>query len=120
MKYSQLKEIARKFRNNPTPGEKLLWQYIRDDQVYGRRFLRQHPIIYESNKHEHFFFIPDFYCASAKLVVEINGKVHDYQKDRDYHRDEILKAKGLRILRIRNSELKNINKVLEKIKKEIL
>ncbi|MCX6248445.1 MAG: endonuclease domain-containing protein [Bacteroidetes bacterium] len=117
MKYAQLKEIARKFRNNPTPGEELLWKYIRNDQLDGKRFLRQHPIIYESNEHEHFFFIPDFYCASEKLVVEVDGKVHDYQKDRDIHREEILKAKGLRILRIRNEELKDINKVIEKIRK---
>jgi very-short-patch-repair endonuclease len=120
MKYAELKEIARKFRNNPTPGEKLLWEYIRNDQIDGKRFLRQHPIIYESNKQEHFFFIPDFYCASANLVVEVDGRVHDYQKDRDFHREEILKAKGLRILRIRNEELKDMAKVLSKIKRAVL
>jgi very-short-patch-repair endonuclease len=119
MKNSELKEIARKFRNHPTPEEKLLWEYIRKDQLLGKRFLRQHPIIYESVKKEHFFFIPDFYCASAKLVVELDGRIHDYQKDRDFHRDEILAAKGLRVLRIRNEELKNIGRVIEKIKQSL-
>lgn len=116
MKYSELKEIARKFRNNPTPEEELLWDRLRRDQVDGKRFLRQHPIIYESKHNDHFFFIPDFYCASSKLVVEVDGRVHDYQQDRDQHRDEILRAKNLRILRIRNDELKNIEKVIIKIK----
>jgi very-short-patch-repair endonuclease len=119
MKYSELKEIARKFRNNPTPEEKLLWSYLRNDQINGLRFLRQHPIIYESVRNEHYFFIPDFYCSSAKLVIEVDGKVHDYQKDRDHHRDEILRAKGLRILRIKNEELKVIHKVLKKIRNVI-
>ncbi len=119
MKYSELKEIARKFRNNPTPEEKHLWQYIRKDQLLGKRFLRQHPIIYESVHNEHFFFIPDFYCASSKLAVEVDGRIHDYQKDRDYHRDEILKAKGLRVLRIKNEELTDMQAVLKRIKEHL-
>jgi very-short-patch-repair endonuclease len=119
MKYSELKEIARKFRNNPTPEEKMLWECIRKDQILGRRFLRQHPIIYESVHNEHFFFIPDFYCASSKLVVEVDGRIHDYQQGRDQHRDEILRAKGLRILRITNDELSNMPLVLDKIKQSL-
>jgi very-short-patch-repair endonuclease len=119
MKYSEIKKLARKFRSNPTPAEKQLWDCIRNDKILGKRFLRQHPIIYESRDHEHFFFIPDFYCASEKLIIEVDGRIHDYQQDRDQHRDEILKGKGIRILRIRNVELKDMSKVMEKIKSHI-
>jgi very-short-patch-repair endonuclease len=117
MKYSQIKKFARRLRNNPTPSEALLWKYLKEDRLYNRRFLRQHPIIYESIYQEHFFYIPDFYCASCKLIVELDGRIHDYQADRDRHRDEILHHYGLTVVRIKNEELHDIEKVLEKIKK---
>ena len=119
MKYSEIKEIARKLRNNPTPSEEILWQRIRKDKI-GRRILRQHPIIYQTEFFDHYFFIPDFYCASSKLVIELDGRIHDYQKDRDKNRDEILKHFGLKIIRIRNEELNDIEKVIERIKKELI
>ncbi len=120
MKYPEIKKIARKLRNNPTPDEELLWDYIRKRKLNGRRFLRQHPIIYESNRNEHFFFIPDFYSAKEKLIIELDGRIHDYQKDRDRHRDEILKGRNLRIIRIKNEELRNLNLVLTKIENMFL
>ena len=115
MKYPDIKRIASQLRRNQTPYEKLLWRNIRRRQLKGRKFLRQHVIIYESNKKEHFFFIPDFYCAEEKIIIELDGKIHDYQKERDKHRDLILEEKGLKILRFKNEELKNINLVLNKI-----
>jgi len=115
MQYQEIKAISRKYRKNPTPTEYLLWQRIRKRQLKGRKFLRQYPIIYESNKNEHFFYIPDFYCASEKLIVEVDGSIHDIQKERDMKRDEILTQKGYRILRIRTEEMKNIEKVLNNI-----
>jgi len=115
MQYQEIKAISRKYRKNPTPTEYLLWQRIRKRQLKRRKFLRQYPIIYESNKNEHFFYIPDFYCASEKLIVEVDGSIHDIQKERDMKRDEILTQKGYRILRIRTEEMKNIEKVLNNI-----
>ncbi len=112
MHYKEIKKIASRLRNNQTPEEKLLWMHLRRRKLKGRKFLRQHPIIYESDKKEHFFFIPDFYCAEEKLVIELDGKIHDFQKEHDYNRDMILKEKGLRTMRIKNEELKNINEVL--------
>jgi very-short-patch-repair endonuclease len=115
MKYSQIKKYAKRLRNNPTTAESLLWKYLREDRLCNRRFLRQHPIIFESTFTEHFFYIPDFYCASSKLIVELDGRIHDYQADRDQQRDEILKHYGLTVLRIKNEELNDIEKVIEKI-----
>lgn len=116
MKYSDIKELAQSQRNNPTDAEKLLWEQLRKRKLEGYKFLRQHPIIYETRNGESFFFIPDFYCASKKVVIELDGKIHDYQKKRDHHRDEILKALNLKILRIENEELEDLDKVVNKIK----
>ena len=117
MKWPEIKEIATKLRNNPTQSEEELWQVIRNKQLMGRKFLRQHPIIYDSdrNNNEFFFFIPDFYCASENLIIELDGRIHDSQKEKDYQRDMILAANNLRVLRIANDELSEIEKVKIKI-----
>ena len=47
----------------------------------------------------------DFYCASRKLVVEIDGGIHEKQKDYDLLRSEILEAKGLKVVRLSNREV---------------
>jgi very-short-patch-repair endonuclease len=116
MKYVEIKELAQRLRNNPTDAENLLWGKIRKRKLEGFKFLRQHPIIYESRNGESFFFIPDFYCAAKMVVIELDGRIHDYQKNRDYNRDEILRALNLNILRIKNDELKDMEKVMDKIK----
>ena len=115
MKYPQIKELTQKLRNNPTPSEVKLWRYLRKRQLGGRKFLRQHPIIHDSIGNEFFFFVPDFYCASEKLAIELDGKIHDYTIDKDTNRDKILANKNIRVLRIKNEELNNIEKVLHKI-----
>jgi len=117
MKWSEIKEIATRLRNNPTPSEAILWEVIRNRQLMRRKFLRQHPLIYDAdrNANEFFFFIPDFYCASEKLIIELDGPVHDFQKEKDYHREEILTNNNLRVLRIKNEELDNIEQVKKKI-----
>ncbi len=119
MLYREIKEKARKLRKNPTEAEKCLWKYIRNKQLNGKKFLRQHPIVYEINKKELFFFIPDFYCSEAKLAVELDGGIHDYTKERDKNRDNILDSKGIRVIRIKNKELQDIESVLNKIKKAL-
>jgi very-short-patch-repair endonuclease len=117
MKWSEIKEIATRLRNNPTPSEGVLWEILRNRQLMRRKFLRQHPLIYDTdrNANEFFFFIPDFYCASEKLIIELDGPIHDFQKEKDYHREQILTSNNLRVLRIRNEELDNIEQVKKKI-----
>lgn len=120
MKYAEIRKIVQRLRNNMTPEEKILWENIRNRQLLGRKFVRQTAYIYEkSNKGDYFFFVPDFYCREEKLVIELDGKIHNYQKERDYRRDEILKLHGLKVLRFKTEELySDINKVLERIKAE--
>lgn len=116
-RFSSITELARELRNNPTPAESKLWHEIRKRQLNKCKFLRQHPIFYnEETRGNLNFFIADFYCADKKLVIELDGRIHRYQKYYDQQRDLILKKKGLKVLRFKNHELDNIDKV----KKEIL
>jgi leucyl-tRNA synthetase len=114
--WKSITEIARELRNNPTSSEKRLWRYLRKRQLGGYKFLRQKPFVYEKRDNQKYFFIADFYCAELKLVIEMDGKIHDFQKDHDYQRDLVLSGLGLKVLRIRNEELKKPDEVLDKIK----
>jgi very-short-patch-repair endonuclease len=120
MKYEQIKETTRKLRNNATHEEVKLWRYLRKKQLDGRKFLRQHAIIYDSVGDEHFFYVPDFFCYKENLAIEIDGKIHLYRKEKDTRRDEILNELGIKVLRIKNEELANIDEVLLKIKVEFI
>ena len=107
---------ARKLRKEMTDEEKMLWQKLRNRKFLGLKFLRQHPIIYDRINNEPKYFIPDFYCAEKKLIIEIDGEIHDFQKEQDKRREEILEGAELRILRFKNEEVEaNIYAVLKKI-----
>ncbi len=118
MKYEQIKQLTQKLRHETTLSENKLWRHLRKRQLDGRKFLRQHAIIYDSISDEHFFYVPDFYCYKENLAVELDGKIHFYTKEKDKRRDEILKGLGIKVLRFKNEELDNIEKVLNQIKKE--
>lgn len=118
MKLTPIIQRARELRKNQTSSEERLWSELRNRKLHGVKFLRQHPINYEIDGLRH-FFIADFYCASRALVIELDGKIHDYQKDRDAERDLIIKSLGLKILHIKNEELDNMNRVKLKIEDAI-
>ncbi len=112
-----IKELARALRKNLTPEEDLLWQNLRNRKLDGLKFLRQHPFIYGSDhRGKPLFFIADFYCAEKKLIIELDGKIHDFQKDYDKSRDSILQELGLKVLRFKNEELKDIDKIKKQIR----
>ena len=82
------------------------------------KFLRQHPICVQSVLRRNLYYIPDFYCAEAKLVIEADGPVHLFKKDYDKNRDEVMLALGLHIIRFKNEIiLSDIDHVLNSIKK---
>lgn len=116
MNKHQIIQRARELRKRQTPSEDLLWRNLRNRKLNGVKFLRQHPVIYENNNGSYQFFIPDFYCVEKKLVVELDGKIHDFQKEYDKNRDIILSELGLTVLRFKNEELKDVEQVLNKIK----
>ena len=64
----KLYQYGRELRQSATNAEKILWEYLRNRKLEGLKFRRQHPI----DK-----FIADFYCHEKKLVVELDGAVHD-------------------------------------------
>jgi very-short-patch-repair endonuclease len=105
--WEKLKPLARELRQNPTPAEKLLWQALRRKQLTDYRFRQQHVI----NR-----FIVDFYCAKAKLVIEVDGASHEGNYDYDAARTEILDILGLRVLRFNNEDvLQNLEGVVRVI-----
>jgi len=105
--WEKLKPIARQMRREPTAAEERLWQKLRHKQVLGFKFRRQHTIDR---------FIMDFYCGEARLVVEVDGGVHQYTQDEDAIRQEFLESLGLRVVRFRNEDILNsIDGVLEEI-----
>jgi very-short-patch-repair endonuclease len=107
---------ARQLRKNMTEAETKLWRYLRNRKFHNLKFLRQHPIIYQITQQGPDYYIPDFYCSEKKVVIELDGKIHNFQKEQDEFRDSILTEMGIRILRIKNEETEDIFKVLEKIK----
>ena len=101
-----------------TPEEKLLWERLRAHRFEGHKFRRQHPVVYQVLDKRTSFYVADFYCGVKKLVIELDGKYHEFADQREYDnaRDKLMKEFGIKILRIKNQEMKNISAVLEKIK----
>jgi very-short-patch-repair endonuclease len=83
-------------RHEPTPAEKQLWQKLRNKQILGFKFRRQHSIDR---------FIVDFYCSEVGLVVEVDGEIHEYTQEEDRLRQDFLESLGLRVLRFTNAEV---------------
>ena len=93
-----IQQYARELRQRMTPAEKLLWQRLRNRRVGGLKFRRQHPLGP---------FIADFYCAVHRLIVEIDGGIHDSQVLDDLFRTEQLEADDYRVIRFRNEQVLN-------------
>lgn len=109
---SRLEAAAIQLRQNLTPAEKKLWQVLRGGKLAGLKFRRQHPV---GN------FILDFYCPACKLVIEVDGAVHQNQIEYDTARTNQLEAHGYTVLRFQNEEVAHqIEKVLEQILKTAL
>jgi len=89
------KKNRKKLRSLPTKAEYVLWQELRKEKI-GYRFRRQVSID---------AFIVDFYCHELKLIIEVDGPIHNEQKDYDEIREEYLKNLGYSILRFTNEEV---------------
>ncbi len=104
-------ERAKELRRNMTPAEKILWNEVCANKL-GVHFRRQQIIA---------GFIVDFYCHKSALVIEVDGDIHDLQKEADAQREKAFSELGLRIVRFRNDEvLKNLSEVVEQIKNLVL
>ena len=102
-----IQQRARELRKEMTPAERVLWGRLRNRQLKGLKFRRQHPLGR---------FIVDFCCAEHRLIVEVDGGVHRDQRAYDEARTEVLQAYGYRVLRFPNEAvLGDVDGVLEVI-----
>lgn len=104
------KEFRRILRHNMTSAERILWKRLKNKQLDGWRFRRQHG---------YGDYVLDFYCPVLKLCIEVDGNIHDIPevKDKDENRSIFLEHNGIRILRFRNEEIENnIDAVVQQIR----
>lgn len=87
------RQCAKLLRHDCTVAEEALWALLRNRQMMGLKFRRQHPIR---------GFIVDFYCAERKVAIEVDGSVHRNLPGYDQEREAILQQRGIRILRLSN------------------
>ena len=87
------RDLSRVLRKKQTPAEQHLWQYLRKQQLAGYRFRRQHPLGR---------YIADFVCLDKKLIIEVDGKIHDSQKEADQQRTDVLNDLGYQVIRFKN------------------
>lgn len=92
-------EKAKALRNNLTHAEMALWNYLKNNPE-GYKFRRQHPV---------WKYIVDFYCHALRLVIEVDGSIHDENeiKEYDIERENNLKELGLIVIRFTNNQVEN-------------
>src|SRR5215216_1789765 len=99
-------EGAKDLRRDMTPAETILWKKLRTNKLNRLHFRRQQIV--------HGYFA-DFYCHEHELIVEVDGGIHELQREYDAERAEYLNSLGLRVIRFTNDEIKkNLNGVLQK------
>ena len=104
---NKIKITSRLLRKRATPAEVMLWEEIRNRKLNGLKFRRQYPVS---------GFILDFYCAEKNLGIELDGSIHDTQKEYDQIREQLISESGIRILRFSNQEImENMEEVKTKI-----
>jgi very-short-patch-repair endonuclease len=107
----ELEQAARDLRNQLTPAESKLWEALQHRQLAGLKFRCQHPVGQ---------FILDFYCSAKKLVVEVDGTIHEQQKEYDLARTAQLNEFGYQVLRFTNAEvMNNLPDVLDRIRQAV-
>jgi len=102
-------KLAKELRKSETEAEKILWSRLNRNQILGLQFRRQHPIN---------IFIADFYCVRIKLLIEVDGSIHEITEyeEHDKGRSEILNDFGITVIRFSNKQImEEIDTTVEKI-----
>jgi very-short-patch-repair endonuclease len=102
--------LAKRLRREMTVAERILWRALRRNAVDGYHFRRQQVI--EG-------YIVDFYCDAAKLAIELDGSVHEDQWQYDESRDKVISRNRVRVLRISNESLRDLEAVIEHIREAL-
>lgn len=76
--------------------EQLAWDLVRNRQLLGLKFRRQQAIA---------GFIVDLVCLEIALIIEIDGPIHDKQRERDAARTAVLESHGFRVVRVKNDDI---------------
>ena len=109
---NEFQERRTQLRKNLTPAEAFLWKHIKARQFEGRRFTKQHGI---KN------YIVDFYCASERLIIELDGEVHNNPTAQAYDlkRTKQIEALGYKVIRFENKMVfENLDSVFTEIKEQ--
>jgi len=102
--------LRKELRNNPTKAENFLWRILRNRKFCGLKFRRQESIGR---------YIVDFYCPEKRLVVEVDGKIHNTHEQQEYDdiRKKFLSSCYIEVIRFSNDEVYyDIDSVLRKLK----
>jgi very-short-patch-repair endonuclease len=102
-------EYARELRHSTTDAEQKLWTLLRNRQLKGKKFRRQHAI---AN------YVVDFYCNESKLAIELDGKFHTEPETKEYDksRTALMNEIGITVLRFWNEEvIRDSEKMIRKI-----
>jgi cyclase len=96
---SQVFRNAEALRNNMTTAEMFLWGHLKGNQL-GVKFRRQHPLG---------IYIADFYCHQHKLIIEVDGSIHNLPEIASYDLERQLNIEndGIKTLRFKNEEIFN-------------
>lgn len=99
---------AQALRNDPTHAEVILWSYLKQRPL-NYKFRRQHPIS---------IYVADFYCHAAKLIIEVDGDVHQDSDvaRKDFEKQQALENEGISVIRFTNEQVeKHLEEVIEQI-----
>jgi very-short-patch-repair endonuclease len=106
-------EKARALRCSMTEAEKILWNELKNRKFKGLKFRRQHPVLR---------YVGDFYCHEKRLIIEVDGGIHDQEEtnEKDVNRTAELDRFGISVIRFRNEQIFNqLDQVLNEIEKHI-
>ena len=109
-----IKATVRQLRKDQTESEEIIWDALRNRKWKGYKFFRQHPIVFDYHGKKR-FFVADFYLAELKLVIEIDGKIHENQKEYDAYRTFIINILGIRVIRFTNEGAKDVEAFLKRL-----
>jgi len=111
--YSRAHERAKRLRRDLTPSEKKLWRILRELKHEGAHFRKQCHVG---------DFVYDFACLSHRLLIELDGGVHDWAdvQEQDRIKTAAAEARGFRVLRLRNEEADHVERVIGQVRKHLL
>lgn len=95
---TEQRSFARRLRRQATEPEDIIWELLRNRRLGGLKFRRQVPLL---------GYTVDFLCIDRKLIVEIDGRQHDWEREYDAARTVEIERHGFTVLRFSNAQVLN-------------